>query len=93
MKSPQWEPTHPLITVELPFHAFPGARCGQNLRRRRRRRVHRKDAAHDAFWGERYAHIVDPFGHGWGLATPKEQLTEEQIKERSAQFWKQPANQ
>ncbi len=47
----------------------------------------------DAFWGERYAHIVDPFGHGWGLATPKEQLTEEQIKERSAQFWKQPANQ
>ena len=47
----------------------------------------------DAFWGERYAYISDPFGHGWGLAAPKEQLTHEQIKERSAQFWKQPVNQ
>jgi uncharacterized glyoxalase superfamily protein PhnB len=47
----------------------------------------------DAFWGERYAYIVDPFGHGWGLATPKEQLTNEQIQERSAQFWKQTAKQ
>jgi PhnB protein len=22
----------------------------------------------DAFWGERYGQIVDPFGHRWGLA-------------------------
>ncbi len=46
----------------------------------------------DAFWGERYAHIFDPFGHGWGLGAPREQLTQEQIKERSQQLWKQPAN-
>jgi PhnB protein len=23
---------------------------------------------HDAFWGERYGQITDPFGHRWGLA-------------------------
>lgn len=23
---------------------------------------------HDAFWGERYGQITDPFGHRWGIA-------------------------
>ena len=23
---------------------------------------------HDAFWGERYGQIADPFGHRWGIA-------------------------
>lgn len=36
----------------------------------------------DAFWGDRYAEISDPSGHLWGLATPKEKLTPEQIMER-----------
>jgi uncharacterized glyoxalase superfamily protein PhnB len=46
----------------------------------------------DAFWGDRYAYIIDPFGHAWGLGAPKETLTPEQIKERSEQFFKEPAN-
>ena len=45
------------------------------------------------FWGDRYAYIYDPFGHGWGLATQKEQLTPEQIEERAKElFSKQPAH-
>jgi|HubBroStandDraft_1064217.scaffolds.fasta_scaffold169438_2 PhnB protein len=24
----------------------------------------------DMFWGERYGHLVDPFGHHWSLSTP-----------------------
>ena len=24
----------------------------------------------DMFWGDRYASILDPFGHSWSLATP-----------------------
>ncbi len=24
----------------------------------------------DAFWGARYAQVVDPFGHGWSFASP-----------------------
>jgi PhnB protein len=51
-----------------------------------------KMAPSDAFWGDRYAYIVDPFGHGWGLATPKEQLTQEQIEERASELFKQPAH-
>jgi PhnB protein len=27
-----------------------------------------RQSLHDAFWGERYGQITDPFGHRWGLA-------------------------
>jgi PhnB protein len=27
-------------------------------------------APNDAFWGDRYAVIVDPFGHSWSFAHP-----------------------
>jgi uncharacterized glyoxalase superfamily protein PhnB len=27
-------------------------------------------AAHDAFWGDRYGQIRDPFGHSWSIAHP-----------------------
>jgi PhnB protein len=27
-------------------------------------------AAHDAFWGDRYGLIKDPFGHSWSMAHP-----------------------
>ena len=46
----------------------------------------------DAFWGDRYAYVIDPFGHGWGISTQKEILTRDQMKERSEQQWKVPAN-
>jgi PhnB protein len=34
---------------------------------------------HDAFWGERYGQVTDPFGHRWGIAqrvrdVPREEL-------------------
>ncbi len=37
----------------------------------------------DMFWGDRFGSLRDPFGHSWSLATHKEDLTEEQIAERS----------
>jgi PhnB protein len=37
---------------------------------------------HDAFWGDRYGTVSDPSGNLWGIATPREQLTPEQIQER-----------
>jgi PhnB protein len=40
----------------------------------------------DAFWGDRYAMVKDPFGHGWEIATHKEDLTPEQIGERAAKW-------
>lgn len=36
----------------------------------------------DMFWGDRYGRLVDPFGQPWSIATHKEDLTPEQIKER-----------
>lgn len=39
----------------------------------------------DMFWGDRYGLLVDPFGQPWSLATHKEELTPEQIKERMVQ--------
>lgn len=28
-------------------------------------------AAHDAFWGDRYGQVKDPFGHSWSIAHPQ----------------------
>lgn len=36
----------------------------------------------DQFWGDRYGQVTDPFGHAWGIATHKEDLTEAQMMER-----------
>ncbi|HLM37934.1 MAG TPA: VOC family protein [Gaiellaceae bacterium] len=36
----------------------------------------------DMFWGDRFGQVTDPFGHGWQIATRKEDLTEEEIAER-----------
>lgn len=41
----------------------------------------------DMFWGDRFGSIVDPFGHAWGIATHKEDLSPEEItRRRDAQF-------
>lgn len=41
----------------------------------------------DAFWGDRYGQIQDPFGHIWSVSTQKEILTDEEVAERSASFF------
>ena len=37
----------------------------------------------DMFWGDRFGTLVDPFGHVWSMATHKEDLSEEEMAERS----------
>jgi len=34
----------------------------------------------DMFWGDRYGHLADPFGHKWSIATHKQDLTSEEIE-------------
>ncbi len=41
----------------------------------------------DAFWGDRYGQVEDPFGHRWGLATPKDELTPEEVRQRAKEFF------
>jgi uncharacterized glyoxalase superfamily protein PhnB len=38
----------------------------------------------DMFWGDRYAKLVDPFGHHWSIATHIEDVSPEQMKDRMA---------
>ncbi len=33
----------------------------------------------DAFWGDRYGQVTDPFGHVWSIATHKQDLTPQQM--------------
>ncbi len=40
--------------------------------------------ATDMFWGDRYGMVSDPFGHVWGVATRKENLTPEEMGARAA---------
>jgi uncharacterized glyoxalase superfamily protein PhnB len=42
----------------------------------------------DAFWGDRYGQVTDPFGHQWSMATHKEDLTDDEIKKRSEEEFK-----
>ena len=37
----------------------------------------------DMFWGDRFGSLTDPFGHVWAMATHKEDLSEEEMAERS----------
>lgn len=45
----------------------------------------------DQFWGDRYGKLSDPYGHLWGLATHKENLTGKQLAQRQEEFFSQQA--
>jgi uncharacterized glyoxalase superfamily protein PhnB len=36
----------------------------------------------DMFWGDRFAQVVDPFGHSWAMATHKEDVSPEEMGRR-----------
>jgi PhnB protein len=39
-------------------------------------------APNDAFWGDRYAIVRDPYGHHWSIATQKDDLSVSELEER-----------
>jgi PhnB protein len=41
----------------------------------------------DAFWGERYGQITDPFGHRWGLAQRVRDVPQEEIARAAAELF------
>src|SRR5262249_22759265 len=41
----------------------------------------------DAFWGDRYGQVEDPFGHQWSIATHKQDLTQDQIATNARKFF------
>ena len=47
----------------------------------------------DAFWGDRYGKIKDPFGHEWSVATHVEDVSEDEMRRRAEAFATQFASQ
>jgi PhnB protein len=47
----------------------------------------------DQFWGDRCGTLTDPHGYQWTIATHKEDLTPQEMKQRQDQFMKQFAAQ
>ena len=45
--------------------------------------------AHDAFWGDRYGQLTDPYGHVWSLATAGRRLTPQEIETNMAEAFRQ----
>lgn len=45
----------------------------------------------NAFWGDRYGTLVDPFGYTWGLATHIEDVPMDEMKRRADEWMKQMA--
>ncbi len=45
----------------------------------------------DAFWGDRYGVIMDPYGHQWGIATHIEDVSAEEIVRRQKEFFSKAA--
>ena len=46
----------------------------------------------DQFWGDRCGTLIDPAGYNWTIATRKEDLTPEELKQREEEFFKQFAS-
>jgi uncharacterized glyoxalase superfamily protein PhnB len=42
----------------------------------------------EAFYGDRYGQLVDPFGHVWALATVRETLAAEEVDRRAAEYFR-----
>ena len=47
----------------------------------------------DQFWGDRSGSFIDPYGYKWTIATHKEDLTPEEMKQRQTEWMKQFGNQ
>jgi uncharacterized glyoxalase superfamily protein PhnB len=43
----------------------------------------------DQFWGDRVGMVIDPSGYRWTIATHKEDLTPDEMKQRQDEFMKQ----
>lgn len=43
--------------------------------------------AQDQFYGDRDGYIIDPFGHGWAIATHVEDVPPEEMMRRAAELF------
>ena len=41
----------------------------------------------DVFWGDRFGTVTDPFGHSWAIATHKKDVSPEEMKKASEEYF------
>ena len=41
----------------------------------------------DAFWGDRYGQVFDPFGHAWSIASHHRDVTPQEMEQAAAQMF------
>lgn len=51
-----------------------------------------KRPVEEAFWGDRFGTIADPFGYQWDLATHVEDVTPDEIRRRGEAFFREMAS-
>ena len=44
----------------------------------------------DAFWGDRFGMVADPFGHFWTFSTHLRDVSPEEISAAASEFFGQP---
>ena len=47
----------------------------------------------DAFWGDRYGKVIDPYGHLWAIATPQKSLSPEELRKAGQEHFAKMAKQ
>ena len=47
----------------------------------------------DAFWGDRFGTVTDPYGHSWAIATHQKDMSPEEMKKASEEFFANMAKQ
>ena len=47
----------------------------------------------DAFWGDRFGTITDPFGHSWSIATHQKDMSPEEMKKAGEEYFASMAKQ
>ena len=93
-ESPQWGTLSPLSTKGIPssLHIYvddADAAFDRALRAGAKVRY----PLENAFWGDRYGKVTDPYGHEWGLATRVKELTPEQMRKAAEEWMEKAAGQ
>ncbi len=86
-ENPEWGTLSPLSTNGVPgsLHIYV-ADADAAFERALRAGAKVRYPLEDAFWGDRYGKVTDPFGHEWGIATRIRELTPEEMQQ-AADAW------
>lgn len=92
-ESEQWGTRSPLLTNGLPgsLHIYVDD-VDSAFDRALRAGAKVKYPLENAFWGDRYGKVSDPFGHEWSLATRVRDMTADEM-ERAGREWMAKAGQ